>query len=412
MRNLSRTAVTALAMALAMVGATAVTAEAAEPPGSPWAGARVPAGFASWSELFTVQERMNAAADRIVKAARQDTGSGYAGIVADPTTRELRVYWKGQPPADLSVTARAAVPMRVLPAAYSKKELKAAQARLLARAGDQVTTVGPRADGAGLLVGTAGAVFPAADYAGVPVTLETGVAPAVGTRANDAAPWKGGGRWINETLGGSCSTGFGIVHGGFTRVLSAGHCAEPLDLAGDPTGENIGRVVRDEDATDVLVINGDSTGLVFVNTMDAQGRVVREFTSRVVGARSSQVGNVVCTSGAASGSRCTIDVNAVDQCQVFRTPFDGNIEICGLVRADQRNGTNAGGQGDSGGPVVMFDGTDTSRAFATGTYTGGDDNRVVACTGYVTTNRTCWSRAWYVDINVGLDAVDATLLTL
>lgn len=243
MRHLNRLAVAVSAVALVAVGLAAAPAQAA-PSGSMVAAEPVPGGFGSWSQLFTTQDRMNAAGARVTALGRADARSGYAGIVADPTTRELRVYWKGKAPADLAATAASAVPMRVLPAAYSERELQAAATRLLARAGDRVTMVGPRADGAGLLVGTAGAAIPAAEWAGVPVTLETGVAPRAATRLNDAPPWSGGARWRNATRGGQCSTGFGIRQAGLNRILTAAHCGETGDLAEDPTGQDIGRIGR------------------------------------------------------------------------------------------------------------------------------------------------------------------------
>ena len=62
----------------------------------------MPGGFASWSELLRLQQRMNTAAARITNGRRSaGANSGFAGIVADPTTRQLQVYWKGEPPANL-----------------------------------------------------------------------------------------------------------------------------------------------------------------------------------------------------------------------------------------------------------------------------------------------------------------------
>ena len=100
----------------------------------------------------------------------------------------MRVYWKGAPPANLTAAARTTVPVKVLPAAHSKRELEAAADKLLSLAGGQITQVGPRADGAGLLVGTSGAAVPAADYAGVPVTMRTDVACACQHRFTETHP--------------------------------------------------------------------------------------------------------------------------------------------------------------------------------------------------------------------------------
>lgn len=408
MRHINRLAVAATALALAAVGIAAAPAQGA-PSGNVLAGEPVPGGFASWSDLFTTQDRMNTAGARVTAIGRADARSGYAGIVADPTTRELRVYWKGQAPANLASTARAAVPVRVLPAAYSERELRAAANRLLARAGDRVTMVGPKADGSGLLVGTAGAVIPAAEYAGVPVTLETNVAPAPATRLNDAPPWSGGARWHNFTRGGACSTGFGIRQAATNRILTAAHCGQTGDLAEDPTGQDIGRIGTDVLANDVQVINANSQARVYNNSTDAAGRVVSEFTNAVAGGQTSAVGNIVCSSGSFSGTRCSIRVGAVGLCIDVR----GVGQVCGQVRADKIDGTNAGGEGDSGGPVLSTVPGDATRVIARGTLTAIDDtNFRVACTGYDTrADRLCASRIFYEDIVAGLAAVNATLLT-
>jgi hypothetical protein len=408
MRHLNRLAVAATALALAAAGIAAAPAQAA-PSGNVLAGVPVPGGFASWSELLTVQDGMNAAAARVTALGRAGGGAGYAGIVADPTTRELRVYWKGPAPASLASTARAAVPVRVLPAAYSERELQSAASRLLARAGDQVTMVGPRADGAGLLVGTAGAVIPAAAYAGVPVTLETNVSPVSATRLNDAPPWSGGARWHNFTQGGTrCSTGFGIRQAGVNRILSAAHCGETGDLAEDQTGQDIGRIGTDIEGNDVLVINATSQARVYNNTTNVAGQVLTEFTNAVAGSQASAVGNLVCTSGSFSGTRCSIRVGATNQCVTFR---DIGV-ICGQVRADRTDGTNAAGPGDSGGAVLTTVAGDATRVIARGTISGIDDiNFAVPCTGYDTSpGRVCASRVFYEDIVPGLAAVNATVL--
>ncbi|GGL10480.1 hypothetical protein [Mangrovihabitans endophyticus] len=407
MRHINRLAAAACALALAAVGFGQAPAQAA-PSSNVLASVPVPGGFESWSELLSTQDRMNAAGARITALGRADDRSGYAGIIADPTTGELRVYWKGRPPANLSTTARATVPVRTLSAAYSERELQAAASRLLARAGDRVTMVGPRADGAGLLVGTTGAAIPAAKYAGVPVTLETNVAPLPATRLNDAPPWSGGARWHNVNRSVRCSTGFGIRQAGANRILTAAHCGQTGDLAEDPTGQDIGRIGTDVLRNDVQVINANSQARVYNNTTNASGGVVSEFSNAVAGSQTSAVGNLVCTSGSFSGTRCSIRVGAVNLC----INVQGVGQVCGQVRADKVDGTNAGGQGDSGGPVLTTVAGDTTRVIARGTLTAIDSaNFRVPCTGYDTSaTRLCASRIFYEDIVPGLSAVNATIL--
>ncbi|WP_327031753.1 hypothetical protein [Micromonospora ureilytica] len=411
---LRRVAVTAIGLTLLAAGVTAAPATAA--PGGKAAttgsfvdSTPVPGGFASWSELLRLQQRMNTAAARITNAAQRSANSGFAGIVADPTTRELQVYWKGAPPANLVATARATVATQVLPAAYSQRELVVAADRLRAAAGDKITTVGPRADGAGLLVGTQDGLLGATALAGVPVTVQTGVAAAPATRWDDSPPWWGGAAWRNTANGGGCSTGFGVFQGGVSRVLSAAHCANLNVLATDPTGQTIGIVGTRNTGTDTLLLAGSSGGRVFNNSTTAAGAVVSEFSNQVIGATASQVGNFVCTSGAYSGTRCSIQVKARNLCINVRD----FATVCGQVQAENTTRTNAVGQGDSGGPVEIVNAANTLQVWATGTNTAIDDtNTAVACTGYVPTGRVCAWRMYYEDIFSGMAGVGASGVVL
>ncbi|SCG72499.1 hypothetical protein [Micromonospora humi] len=412
---LRRAAVAAVGLTLLATGVSTAPATAAAPAGkapttgSFVAGTPAPAGFASWAELFTVQQRMNTAAARIERAARRGPDSGFAGVVADPTTRQLQVYWKGAAPAGLLAAARSVVPTRVLPAAYSQRELAVAAARLRAAAGDEVTTVGPRADGAGLLVGTQHGLLGATSLAGVPVTVQTGVAAAPATRWDDSPPWWGGAAWRNATTGGGCSTGFGVYQGGVSRVLSAAHCGNLNNVATDPTGQTIGIVGTRNVGTDTLLLAGSGGGRVFNNTTDAAGAVTSEFSNQVIGALASQVGNFVCTSGAYSGTRCSIQVKARDLCINIRN-FG---TVCGQVQAESTTRTNAVGQGDSGGPVEIVNGANTTQVYATGTNSAIDDtNTATTCTGYVPTGRVCAWRMYYEDIFSGLAGVGASGVVL
>lgn len=411
---LRRAAVSAFALTLLVAGVSAAPATAA-PGGKATAtgsfvdSTPVPGGFASWSELLRLQQRMNNAADRITKVAQRSPNSGFAGIVADPTTRHLQVYWKGEAPASLVATARATVATQVLPAAYSQRELLAAADRLRARAGDEITTVGPRADGAGLLVGTKDGLLGATAMAGVPVTVQTKVAAAPATRWDDTAPWWGGAAWRNATTGGGCSTGFGVFQGGSARILSAAHCGNINNAATDPTGQSMGIVGTRNAGTDTLLLSGASGGRVFNNSTAVNGDVVSEFSNQVIGASASQVGNWVCTSGAYSGTRCSIQVKARNLCINVRD-FG---QVCGQVQAENTTGTNAVGQGDSGGPVEIVNSANTLQVWATGTNTAIDDTFTsTACTGYVKAGRVCAWRFYYEDIFSGMAGVGASGVVL
>jgi hypothetical protein len=376
-------------IALAAVLLTPVAAQAR--PELPGAGA-APGGFASWADLMKMQNRLNAAAERIVATS----ATGYAGIVAAPENRELRVYWKGTPPAgaaSLIQQLRGSVPVKVLPAAYSQSELLGEAARVIRSPG--VSAVSPNADGSGLTVsmrpGLTALALPATS---VRVVRQDGFAPGLASRGNDFAPYWGGARW------NGCSTGFAIWVGGVTKMLSAGHCADNGNNAFDGGGDFMGTVSGDNNSLDRLYINTSSAGRIYDG-----GVGTGEFSKPVVGAAHSFVGNWACDSGAYSGARCNIQVKAVNQ-----TVNVGYL-IFQLVMAEQVDHTNAIGNGDSGGPAFSLS-ADPNKVIAMGTNTAIDLSTEVPCTGVPTGGgRHCAWRFWYVDVVNSLSAYGASIVT-
>jgi hypothetical protein len=345
-----------------------------------------PGGFASWKELLVTQEKLVKAADRISTAAKEHGGSGYAGIIAAPENRELRVYWKGSTPKQIDGLVgelRGEVPISVLPAKYSARELEREMARLIRKSGSVITSIAPLQDGSGLVASGASLNSTRSEVSGatVPVTVEDGIAPKLITRWNDSPPWYGGAAY--NSVGGGCSTGFAVSWGGVSRVLSAGHCANVGNVASDPTGEVIGTVGADNNGLDALLINASAAGRVF-NSSGAT-----EFTNQVIGTFGSYVGMWVCTSGAYSGTNCSIQVQQVN------VTLNVGYLITGTVRAEQTAHTNAVGQGDSGGPVEVVNTANTNQVYAAGVNTAIDAGTAVPCTGYVTTGRTCAWRMYY-----------------
>ncbi|MFC7385922.1 chymotrypsin family serine protease [Sphaerisporangium rhizosphaerae] len=361
------------------------TARPIEPAGA------VPGGFASWKDLLATQEKLVKAADRITAAVKAQGGAGFAGIVAAPENHELRVYWKGNAPrhiGNLVGQVRREVPVSVLPAAYSARELEREMNRLVRRSPDAITAIAPNVDGSGLTVSGVDSGLTRSKVAdsAVPVTVEAGVKPTLATRWDDSPPWWGGGAWRNANTGGGCSTGFAVTYGGTSRMLSAGHCGDAGQTATDPTGQVIGSISPDNNGLDVLLINGTSAGRVFNNNV---GSTSPEFSNPVIGTTSSYVGLWVCTSGAYSGTNCSIQVQ-----QVGVTINVGYL-ITGTVRAEQSAHTNAVGQGDSGGSVEVVNPSNTLQVYAAGVNTAIDGSTAVACTGYVTSGRTCAWRMYY-----------------
>jgi hypothetical protein len=166
----------------------------------------------------------------------------------------------------------------------------------------------------------------------------------------------------------------------------------------------MGTVSGDNNSYDRLYINTSSEGRIYDG-----GVGTGEFSKPVVGASHSFVGDYLCTSGAHSGARCGIQVKTINQTVYFP---DFNYYIYQLVRAEQLNHTNAGGNGDSGGPVFSLS-ADPNKVIAKGTLTGGDlTNTQVSCTGIPTSStRHCAWRIWYVDVVNSLSAYGASIIT-
>jgi hypothetical protein len=386
----------AVAMGIVIAAAGMGTAQAASAPdpvkpdttGSVEHTGPVPGGYASWTELLAAQQKMVKAADRITAAA----GNGYAGIVLAPEAHELRLYWKGKTPkaiSDLVGQLGRSVPISVLPAQYSARELNREANRLIREHSDVLTSITPLQDGSGLTASMASIEAKrstALSDAAVPVTLEYGVKPQTSTRWDDSPPWWGGSAWRNTSTGGGCSTGFAVTYGGVQKVLSAGHCGDVGQGTTDPTGQAIGSITHDNNSRDVLLIGASAGGRVFNNPV---GNVATEYSNSVIGTFSSYVGLYVCTSGAYSGTNCNIKVVAVN------VSINVGYIISGTVQAEQQAGTNAVGQGDSGGSVEVVNSANTLQVYAAGVNTAIDGGTSVTCTGYVTSGRICAWRMYY-----------------
>ncbi len=363
-------------------------------PALPGAG-DAPGGFASWADLMREQERLTAAADRIVGAG----GTGFAGIEVSAEDRQLRLYWKGRPAApvrELLDSLRGDVAVQLNEARYSQKQLLA-EARRVARAAG-VTAASPAVDGSGLSISvSAPSAVKAADaVTEVPITGHDIAKPSLSSRGNDYPPYWGGARW------NGCSTGFAIWVGGYSKMLSAGHCAANGNYAYDGGGDYMGTVSGDTNAYDTLYINTRSAGRIYDG-----GVGTGEFSKPVAGASRSYVGHWLCTSGAYSGARCNIQVKATNQ-----TIWVGSYYMYGLVRAEQVNYTNAAGNGDSGGPVFSLT-SDYSRVIAKGTISAGDSYGAPAtCTGVpASSTRKCSWRIWYADIANSLSRYGGSIVT-
>ncbi|MEV6332656.1 hypothetical protein [Streptomyces sp. NPDC051909] len=382
----------------------------------------VPGGFASWADLMKMQSRLDAAAAEIEKAAAS-APDGLAGIVAAPEKRELIVYWQGAVPAGVQSVISSqddTVPVRVEPAKYSLKQLSSEADRLSKT--PAFGEVAPRVDGSGIEVrwakDTTAAQKSAADATLKTARVDVRVNTTAGDtapeplngfcgpngdyggpsicRLDDAAPYYGGSR------GMGCTNGFAIAWGGYTRMLTAGHCYNNGDEVRDPGSDFMGWAFNDMPTRDIMMVDARSFGRMWDGPYDTT-----DSTKPVAGASRSYVGNWICTSGARSGSRCNIQVWGTG---IYISTALGRWGP--VVKADHAEQQNAAGKGDSGGPVYSLTG-DGSAVIAKGTIVAGDYYAEAPCTGVPTgvDGRFCSWRFYYADIAESLNYYGASIVT-
>lgn len=373
--------------------------------------APVPGGFAGWSELMSMQNTLNTAAEKIQKAAAMSARNGYAGVVAAPENRELLVYWQGEVPAAVERVIEEqnrSVPVRVLPARYSQEQLLA-EVRRLGR-NDALGEVAPRADGSGVDVrwakGRSQAATLAAENLLATATVDVRVDTAAGEvettpftgrcadgaswcREDDSSPYYAGARTAN------CTVGWPMHHQATTRLLSAAHCAGLAETVHDGGGDSMGPVLIDSQREDTLVIDARGAGRMWDG-----GWQNSTYTKPIAGASFSNVGNWLCTSGASSGVLCGIQVKANNLAVGSAYP---------LVKAEQADHASAAGHGDSGGPVFELTSAN-SKVLAKGTISAGDVNTKVGCTGEMWQGRECAWRIYYADTTQALTRYRAVIV--
>ncbi|MEV0733132.1 hypothetical protein [Polymorphospora sp. NPDC050346] len=315
-----------------------------------------PAGFASWAEVYELQTRLNAAAERILRAG----DAGNPSIVADPLRRELLVHWKGTvPPAVLAEAATAGVPVRFRPARHTLRELTAEARRIV---GDErVAEAAPDADGGGLTVTVTGTTLEAGQRdllstARVAVTVRTGARPqATGRQADSPLFWGGSAYTIGSN---QCSTGFTVKRAGqplpSRLMLSAGHCTRPsggtVVVPGlpNPAGSVEAGSTHGCRDTTLLHLPGGAAGVVYTGAWNSTAGAIVGLDTGVT-AGFDLVNNLVTTSGAGTGMHSNLLVEAVN---VFARVNGARCAdaVGPLIRARATAGC-AVGPGDSGGPV-------------------------------------------------------------
>ncbi|WP_373314004.1 trypsin-like serine protease [Planosporangium flavigriseum] len=332
------------------------------------------------------QEKLAPAAQALLETARKlPADSGYAGVAYEDDGVSL--YFKGSLPEIMAAAvndARRTAAVTVKNARHSRAELQRVQDRITAaveKGHSDIQAIGVAEDGSGLVVEkmpapTASAMRTALAKKGVsstnadallaglridvPVTMKTAAGPIelLSSREDDFAPWNGGGQYevyrdiqLRSTW---CTTGFGVMKGGQSYVLTAAHCMSAPDVAYNNhlSGccfEEIGPVYQENWDKDILLINARGSVLIF------DGGVNSSYTKTVHSWDYRVRDELLCTSGSKSGVICGDKTD----------PYEYNIYGCDsdndcftmhdLARANNVNGQCVGTPGDSGGPVFSLD---------------------------------------------------------
>jgi hypothetical protein len=169
------------------------------------------------------------------------------------------------------------------------------------------------------------------------------------TRSTDTGPFNAGGQMSgpNSSL---CTSGFGVRINGTVRTTTARHCTDTPYHAADLSSSSYGSPYQVVSGVGVTVLTGGGFHWMFDGFWwDPTG-----YHKTVVGYADLAINDFVCTSGANSGVHCNIKVdNLLVSWNDGYGPF---WNITGLRQDD----LPAAARGDSGGPVLVPYGNDTT----------------------------------------------------
>lgn len=218
------------------------------------------------------------------------------------------------------------------------------------------------------------------------------------SRNADAAPWTAGQRI--STSNGQCTSGFNVLFGSIGYISTAHHCDPSADLAvysGEgtqiaPGGSSVSAIAS-IDSQMIDPTASPATGpYIYVGAWNSSTKFV------VNSWAANNVGDLVCLSGATSGSRCgTIIDDAV------QSPFGlpGNF----YIKARSNSGWLSAG-GDSGGAWYTGYGSGSQ---ARGIHLGGATFVPCGDVAPDVSNPECTEYSYYIPISVVLNTWGAKL---
>ena len=221
-------------------------------------------------------------------------------------------------------------------------------------------------------------------------------------RGHDLPPWNGG-DFITDVTTGDCSSGFGVTDSsGEQYLLTAGHCYPVGDavLNGAVT-QNYGTFTSmgtvsansfsaqlDAELVDTSVLG--SSRITFIGSSTSPQEAINSGTA------SNIAGNQVCQDGAFEGQICGLVIQSGGpMCINESEPGGPTSTVCEIYQANNPSGGIAVGQGDSGGPVISFNGTPM---YGNGIVTALGGNITNCPTWQVQPGRICGSELFYTDL--------------
>lgn len=374
-----------------------------------------------------VDEAMKNVGGEIINLWVANGYPGFAGVIANEPASVLDLYWlPGQPlpPAIAAIVANPGYPITVVQvsAPYGRGTLTTDAQNL---ANDTsvdgqmcgfLNTIEILEDGTGLgavvepynsasfSIPLAQALLTAA--AGVPVTVTVGPQVTDLARLNDTAPWWGG-AGLTSPGQGFCSSAFGVVNNatGAQYMLTANHCYPNGANVSNGNGTAVlGPVALNRPLFDSELISVGANAGTFTFFGGVNGVGVPEYTQQVRVAAANVRGTSACTSGASTGENCALNIAFTNVIILQRViilglpvllPVRFNMVIADstVVRANGQLAV-AGGQGDSGGPVVT---DDSGNRRALGTISAG--RNLVGCGLFAAPGKLCFSTVVYADLN-------------
>lgn len=327
---------------------------------------------------------------------------GYGKVVVDEDNATVRIFWKGEPPADVAERDGEivdGVTVELVSSTYSDEDLSVVGREVLNDNGDTVIYTHPNEDLSGLVVAVdeTATASARAKVAAPNIAAQTDVPVKViedepwedATRWNDSAPWQGGS--ILNFSGNGCSSAFTAVKpNGTGRLISAAHCGSKGGVVRDGAGQRIGVVSNRARAYDALLVDPDAgtIGKVFGGPWNA-GPGHSRYQHWVGGAAAPAQGQRVCTSGAVSGEHCKLRIRRTG---VWKK-CAGGANCQGFI-SKNTVGRVAMAVGDSGGPVYIK--RSDGRVGARGVISKG--SKWVTC-GSTATSTTCYNKVFSIGIH-------------